>query len=272
MKKIIAAICIFFAFACITAQAYKLNYYQEFDKDGNLIHEIDAYGYEYELKYDRNGNTTYCKESQNGEMIAEGWLTYYKDGSVKTKTLKDSEGYSVTYKYDKSGNVNYLEDSDGTIYRYYFDKTGRTIFANSSTGETVFFAYTDDAVYARYTSADKVVTNYTYDTFGNIVSIRYPDGTVEDYADDEYADYDEYDDYDEYEDDYYYDYDYEEWYNSLNSMYDNDEDYDDEYYEERDSHGNVTLIRTKYYSEKYEYTYHLNGEIKSMACYEDESY
>ena len=49
--------------------------------------------------------------------------------------------------------------------------------------------------------------------------------------------------------------------------YDYDYDYDDDYYEERDKYGNITLMETSYYSEKYEYTYYRDGTIKSIKCY-----
>ena len=176
MKKLAAVLCIIFVFACISAQSYTLSYYQEFDKNGNVTREIDSYGYEYVMKYDSHGNTTYCKGSQDGVTLAEGWLTYYIDGSVKTKVLRDDEG-DVVYKYDRNGNVYFIGDSTGTAYHYYYDSLSRVIFASSSAGESVFFAYTDDGSYARFINADKTVNHYTYDIDGNLVSVRYPDGT-----------------------------------------------------------------------------------------------
>lgn len=281
MKKLAAVLCIIFVFACVSAQSYKLSYYQEFDKNGNVTREIDSYGYEYEMKYDSHGNTIYCKGALDGETLAEGWLTYYIDGSIKTKTLRDDEG-DVVYKYDRNGNVYYIGDSTGTAYNYYYDDLNRVIYASSSAGETVFFAYTDNGSYARFINADKTVNHYTYDMNGNLVSVRYSDGTVEDYTgyDDYDYDYDDYDDYDyddyDYEDYDYDDYDYDDWYSALNDWYSeddyDDDTFDDAYYEERDSYGNLTFIRTSYYSEKYEYTYYADGSIKSMACYEDESF
>ena len=61
------------------------------------------------------------------------------------------------------------------------------------------------------------------------------------------------------------------WYSDDEYDYDY-EDGNDDYYEERDSYGNITFVRTNYYSEKYEYTYYADGSIKTMACYEEESF
>ena len=105
MKKLAAVLCIIFVFACVSAQSFKLSYYQEFDKNGNVTREIDSYGYEYEMKYDSHGNTIYCKGALDGETLAEGWLTYYIDGSIKTKTLRDDEGDVVKEHFECCENT-----------------------------------------------------------------------------------------------------------------------------------------------------------------------
>ena len=53
----------------------------------------------------------------------------------------------------------------------------------------------------------------------------------------------------------YYDYDYDDY------------DYDDDTYSEYDKYGNITLMQSSYYSEKYEYTYYRDGRVKTVTCY-----
>lgn len=266
MKKLATVLCAIFVLACATAQDYEFSYYQEFDSEGRVTYEKDAYGYEAQGIYDKKGNQIYYKSTVNGEPDAEGWFTYYSNGEFKTCRIIDGNE-EWFYEYDKDGNIKYVETPSGDTYRYFYDSYGRNTYAFSTGGEKAFFAYTDDATYAKYISKDGTVF-YEYDDYGNLISSYSTDGTLTsntyddyDYYDDDDYDYDDYD-YSDYDyDDAEYDYDDYDDYN-----YD-DEDYDDGYYKEYDKYGNITLMQSSYYSEKYEYTYYRDGTVKTVTCY-----
>ena len=265
MKKLVTVLCAIFVLACATAQDYEFSYYQEFDSEGRVTYEKDAYGYEAQGIYDKKGNQIYYNSIVDGKIDAEGWFTYYSNGDFKTCRIIDGTE-EWFYEYDSNGNIKYVETPSGDTYRYYYDSLGRNTYAYSTGGEKAFFAYTEDATYAKYISKDGTVF-YEYDEWGNLISSYSTDGTFtsNSYDDDEYSyyGYDDYDydyDYDEDWDDYDYDYDYDD-------DYDYDYDYDDDTYSEYDKYGNITLMQSSYYSEKYEYTYYRDGRVKTVTCY-----
>lgn len=262
MKKLAAVFCAIFIFTCAAAQSYEFSYYQEFDKDGRVTYEKDAYGYEAQGVYDKTGKQIYYKSTVNGELDAEGWFTYYSNGEFKSCHVIDGLEEWL-YLYDKNGNLTHIEMPSGNIYTYYYDSLGRNIYACSQDGEKMFFAYTDDAVFATYSfNGNKIF--YTYDSEGNLVSsystedekfTSYKDDYVypSDDSDYDYSSDDEYDEYNE------ADYDWDDLFGY--------EDEDDDYTEEYDKYGNITLRTTRYYSEKYEYTYYRDGTVKTVTCY-----
>ncbi len=277
MKKITAILCILFAFAIVAAEPLTFSYYQEFDRNGNITYEKYAYGYETIAEYNRDGKQTYYKSIADGQTISEAWVSYHENGKMKTCRLIDYDE-EYYYEFDKNGNERYIKGPDGISYRYFYDNDGNNMYAFSSDGEKAFFAYTDDAVYAKYTY-DGEITFYTFDPLsfdmiseykvnGPLIPYNAPVNPYDDY------DYDYgYDDYDELDDDLgnYNDYDYNyDDYSSYDSYYDYLNEDDNDYYQETDRHGNITFVKTSYYSEKYEYTYYSDGSIKSVRCFEGE--
>lgn len=271
MKKNIAMLCALFAFAFIAAESFNLTYYQEFDRNGNITYEKYEYGYETFAEYDRKGQQTYYKSTVDGETETEAWISYYENGQMKSCRIFDYEE-EYYYEFDHNGKERFIKSPDGITYRYYNDQYGNNMYAVSSDGEKAFFAYTDEAIHAKYTYKGET-TFYTFDPNNFYITSEYTvDGSIlpydqsEDFYDDE--DYDDYDYADDYEYDEDYDYNYDD-YSDYDSYYDY-LDEDDDYYQETDSHGNVTLVRTSYYTEKYEYTYYGDGSVKSVKCYEGE--
>ncbi len=263
MKKLAAVLCAISVIFCAAAQEYELSYYQEFDSEGRVTYEKDAYGYEAKAMYDKKGNQIYFKSTVDGELDAEGWFTYHANGEIKNcRVIDGSEEWF--YIYDKNGNITYVETPSGDVYTYYYDSLGRNTYASSKDGGKVFFAYTDDIVYANYITNDDILF-YEYDNVGNIISsYSVKEGALTTYDNDSLAASED-SDYDYSGDDgYYYDNDYDDQYWNDYYGYDADDDITEEY----DRYGNVTLRTTRYYSEKYEYTYYRDGTIKTVTCYD----
>ncbi|MCR4940130.1 MAG: hypothetical protein K5930_08515, partial [Treponemataceae bacterium] len=228
MKKLTTVICLLFAFAIVAAQSFSLTYYQEYDEKGNITCQKFANGYETVAEYDKNGQQTYIKSTLNGETETEVVISYHNNGEIKTCKVKeyDEEWF---YELDKKGNTVYLKEPTGIEYYYDNDKYGRLMYATSSDGALVFFAYTDDASYAKYIY-DNEETFYTFDANGNIISQYTKGEPISRYDLSDYS-------YQQQDTDYNEEIDAEYDYNDYHDDMDYAEDYG--YYEEKDRHGNI---------------------------------
>lgn len=155
----------------------------DYNPIGELIGAVDADGYNTRYEYDMFGNKIYRNHPDAGETF---W-NYAPDGSlisVKTARMNgagDAIHYNyyfdklisikyprtplnnVYYRYDVAGRMAYYEDGTGST-RLYYDRMG-----NVSLSERRILVPTENNVYT-------FRTRYTYDSFGRIQNIVYPDG------------------------------------------------------------------------------------------------
>ncbi len=91
----------------------------EYDKNGRLRAQIDAYGIRTEYTYDAMGNTL-SRRSAAGTPDERVVRMEYDFNNRKTADI-DGEGNRTTYAYDGMGNRIKLTDAMGRVAHYYFD-------------------------------------------------------------------------------------------------------------------------------------------------------
>jgi RHS repeat-associated protein len=111
------------------------------------------------MKYDLNGNLS---EFTNPDGTKIQYDYDKLDGLVSKKSSEDATGQAL-YGYDKDGRKISMSDVAGTT-KYEYDEIGRITSAALSTGGKI---------------------GYTYDSYGNLTKLSYPDGTSVTYQYDE---------------------------------------------------------------------------------------
>ena len=123
---------------------------------------------------------------------------YTRDKLGRIATLKDTVGGTVTtytYAYDAAGRLTGVKNGKNTLATYTYDTNSNRLSATTPSGTVsaaydaqdrlltygnVSYTYTANGELAAKTSGSQVTT-YQYDTLGNLVSARLPDGTQLDY-------------------------------------------------------------------------------------------
>ncbi|GEM53936.1 RHS repeat-associated core domain-containing protein [Flavobacterium branchiophilum] len=148
----------------------------QYDDNQNLIAIADALGnptvmqFENHLmvkKTDRNGQAFYWEYDKQNRCIhtwgddgwQEGWIEYFPN-----------EGY------------NLVKDANGAVTTYYYTPDQLITQIKDPMGNSEFFDYTDYMELYRKIDQEGRITGFTYDNFGNKVSVTYPDNTQEIFA------------------------------------------------------------------------------------------
>lgn len=143
--------------------------------------------------YDKEGNLASVHDALDQPTLME----YDAQHRMVRKT--DRNGIAFIWKYDKAGRCIFTSGEDGTLSGSiaYFDGYNEitnsrgaveTLFYNSdllvtqeqdALGHSKFFEYTPFMEPYREIDEEGNLTGFTYDNFGNLESITYPDGTSE---------------------------------------------------------------------------------------------
>ena len=107
----------------------------EYDRNGNLIHEKSSYGYEFWYEYDKNGKKVHTKNSAGDEW----WLEYDKNGNMIHE--KNSDGKEWWHEYDKNGKKVHGKNSAGHEWWYEYDKNGNVIQKTYNAGPIYIYIY-----------------------------------------------------------------------------------------------------------------------------------
>ena len=157
-----------------------------YDQYGYLTQVRDSAGRTQTFSYDILGRLTSIRDPEGGTS------TYDYDTNGHLARVVDSLGHETTYTYDAAGNMLTLRDVNGGTYLFEYDAFRRLKKVTNAQGQSRTFTYdvkgnlisTVDAkgqlTQAVYDAADRLtqkttvddVVNYTYDSAGNVVSIR----------------------------------------------------------------------------------------------------
>ena len=138
------------------------------------------------VTYDKNGNK--ITESQGVESIAL-WgipatlltISYEYDSNNRMKAKTDPAGSTTTYEYDADGNITRetvsINDEVSKVTKYVYNHLGKaqTVIQSVDAGDIYGIA-------AGSATEVLLVTSYTYDANGNVISMIKPDGITTTYA------------------------------------------------------------------------------------------
>ena len=151
----------------------------EYNAIGQRVASIDALGNRTIYKYDQFGNLTSIINPLGNAIVYEYDLRGHK-------TYEGGATYPVRYTYDVFGNkttmMTYRDESkghsSGDVTTWLYDEASgvmtNKVYAN---GKGPKYDYTPDGKLAKRTWARGIVTDYSYDGWGNLTNTVYSDST-----------------------------------------------------------------------------------------------
>lgn len=120
-----------------------------------------------------NGDGTYAPEFGNGDIITEN------PDSTYTYQRKDG----TRFQFNNNGRLTEIIDRNANNLVFAYNPAGNLISVADDAGRTITFTYDSNnrisAVKGPATSQNPsgTLATYTYDTFGNLIQVTYPDGS-----------------------------------------------------------------------------------------------
>jgi len=145
------------------------------DGKHNLETATSAENVVYSFTYDSYGNPKTSKVGDTSLFI-DSTATYTTDGNY-LKTLKDSQGNTVTYNNDSSkGTLDSVTDAKSKTTSYTYDPNTDQLKAASKTadGQTVSNSYTyeNDRIKTVTSNNNQVTYSFDYDSMGNNAAVK----------------------------------------------------------------------------------------------------
>ncbi|SCX02177.1 RHS repeat-associated core domain-containing protein [Lachnospiraceae bacterium YSD2013] len=166
-----------------------------FDNNGNALELIGPENGTTSFTYDANGNVI-TKSTVEGNVVQYTYnalnlvesltnarnqsTTYAYDLCGRIIKAVTPEG-EITYTYDSNSNVLTVTDSNGTITRTY-DKLNRVTSVTDTKGRVVSYSYDSYGNLETLTYPDNTSVSYTYDLCGNIKTVTDWEGRVTTYS------------------------------------------------------------------------------------------
>jgi RHS repeat-associated protein len=170
---------------------------RDWDKNGQLIADINSEGNTTRYTYDDAGNLTSITNSrrhtthieyndQNLPIAVTDALgnvvrrSFDAQGRITIST--DALGRTTSYAYDTQGRLSTLTDAKGGVKHLAYDGAGRLMRYTDCSQLTNHYAYNEQGRLASTTDALGQTTAYLYDALGRVTQVIYPDNTIETYT------------------------------------------------------------------------------------------
>ncbi len=155
----------------------------EYDANNNIIRETDPRGYVTRMTYDASRNLT-SRTNPLGRTVT---MTYDSRNNLTTRT--DESGATTRYGYDGAGNLTSVEDPLGHRSYYQYTAWGEIERMTDARGNwTDYDYYTETGDIASVTVRGEsytATTSFTYDDWGNRLTVTDPNGHLTRYEYDE---------------------------------------------------------------------------------------
>jgi RHS repeat-associated protein len=184
----------------------------EYDADGRLIRQIDAFGkaieYDHELaanqeivtdrlghsrlmEYDDRGNVVREVDSLGNEtqrtfddrdnMISvtdplDATTTYTYDANDNQTSVTDALGHRTTLTFDALGHARTVIGPRGDVNLHDFDDNGNLLSLSNPLGHRIDYQYDEQGEISAETDPVGGITVYEHDTFGNVTRETDPAG------------------------------------------------------------------------------------------------
>jgi RHS repeat-associated protein len=136
-----------------------------YDKNNNLLKEIDWLGNEKTYVYDALDRVVE-KYDQNNKLIQK--LEYYHNGT-QSKSYDALQNVTLYY-YDKNNRLIKTVDSEGHITLQHYDEVGNIDQKTDGDNNTTYYSYDQYNRLVSVKNAKGEITNYTYDLNGNMLT------------------------------------------------------------------------------------------------------
>ena len=155
----------------------------------NVMQQIFATGNsQYPYKYvDGDGTEHYFyKDSQDGNKLKDedGLGLTIIDTGAESRTIETKDGYRLIFGSDSYLRQEKDPNGNTVTYTYGYNANGNFLgYITDPTGAGVSFSYSSDL--SRLTKIhDSIgrVTSFSYDIYGNLTGITYPDGSTTSYS------------------------------------------------------------------------------------------
>ncbi|HEM5190978.1 TPA: RHS repeat protein, partial [Streptococcus suis] len=104
--------------------------------------------------------------------------TYTYDVNNQLAKITKADGQTISYDYNKLDQLltkKTSTESEGQVL-YSYDADGRRVAMSDLTGQTRY-AYNEEGELTGVRQGDGSLITYTYDDYGNITKMVYPDGS-----------------------------------------------------------------------------------------------
>jgi len=145
-----------------------------FDNTGNALELIGPEGGTTSFTYDANGNVI-IKSTVEGNAVQ-----YTYNALNLVESLTNARAQSTTYEYDLNGRITKAVTPEGEI-TYTYDSNSNVLTVTDSNG-TITRTYDALNRVTSVTDTKSRVVSYSYDSYGNLKIITYPDNTSVSYT------------------------------------------------------------------------------------------
>lgn len=153
----------------------KTIYEYSYDDYGNMYNVKLADGNDMYFEYDENGNLKKLTDPKDVDTQYE----YDEKGNIK-KIIYCDNTYEA-FDYNSIGNVIRYTDRSGNVTQYEYDSNDRTKSMKLSDGTLVEYTYDSNDNLIRVKENGET-TNMSYDEYGNVVKIIYPNSRFIEYT------------------------------------------------------------------------------------------
>lgn len=148
------------------------------DKDGNLVKNIDPEGRTTRYRYDVLGNLL-------AVTAPDGAITRYEyDADNNPVAIIDPAGQTWKREFDAHGNLIRQVDPADLASAYQYDELGQLISATDAKGGTTRFAYNELGQLVAQTDCSSKTTRYSYNQLGHLVASTDAAGNITRYETD----------------------------------------------------------------------------------------
>lgn len=149
-----------------------------YDNMGNLNKVSCSDGTNITLEYDNLGRNTSI--SQNGKTGGKSRVYKYSyDKMNRLVSTIDPMGNETSNTYDELGNVLTVTDAMDGVTKAEYDKTGRLLAEENSIGGKKTYSYDEGGRLLTETNARQQVTTYEYDALNRIIAVNDETGKTE---------------------------------------------------------------------------------------------
>ncbi|NOQ27297.1 MAG: hypothetical protein GQ564_18200 [Bacteroidales bacterium] len=154
------------------------------DDDGTITYNYNGYGKTDEI-ITQDGTITMSYNDEHGNQTSlvdlnAGTMTYTYTGFGELLTQQDAKGNLFTMIYDDMGRIKTKTGPEGTV-EYFYDGHKKALLdkVSHTNGITKEYEYDDLGRLEKSTETidgQLFTYDYTYDTYGNMSSLTYPNG------------------------------------------------------------------------------------------------